>query len=344
VNILLAMVAIQTIMIGTCAAQTLRPHIRRLSDSIARTNVLDGSVVGIAGGSTGQWKRYERLKAEASTNELTALVAHKNAVVKCYAFRALTYRKDADVFSILCRQLYDNAFLSTHYGCISSREYVGDYMLGVVTSAKPDTGRYRLGDREQAIIDSILITGGTAIWLEAQSKALVRHVPDPRWYDRIREIVKNVGIPSALVALATYRHPQDREIIVKGLQASSHISRYYALWAVRIFPDTMFFPYLVRMYASEAHNRVDRWNLVPRMLYQAIVQYRNSASRDILVSMLEKRNSVAYEDHAKCIWLALKRYRSPIYEGLDSMIVLDDRQESDLEYTLQHPDDWVGVW
>jgi dTDP-4-amino-4,6-dideoxygalactose transaminase len=59
-----------------------------ITSDIAKTNVLMGGAVGIAGERPKQWDRYDVLRSKGTDKELLALTSDTNAVVRCYAFQA----------------------------------------------------------------------------------------------------------------------------------------------------------------------------------------------------------------------------------------------------------------
>src|SRR3712207_5628044 len=94
-----------------CSGQThpvsLRPKIKQVAERMAEDKVLSSETAGIAANPTEQWMMFERLQKEATTEELLALTEYPSAVVKCYAFQALTNRKGVDLFSLVIKHLTD---------------------------------------------------------------------------------------------------------------------------------------------------------------------------------------------------------------------------------------------
>jgi hypothetical protein len=110
---------------GSCNGQTptssaIRPVIQKIANGIAKDNVLKSAGVGYGGVRTDQWERFEKLKKEATDEELKELTENKNPVVRCYSFQAIATRKSIDVFPILLKHLNDTARIETFQGCIVS--------------------------------------------------------------------------------------------------------------------------------------------------------------------------------------------------------------------------------
>jgi hypothetical protein len=73
-----------------------------------------------------------------------------------------------------------------------------------------------------------------------------------------------------------------------------------------------------------------------RMLYQAIVQYKNEASRKLLEQSLTGiKTSSTLQYHSENIWIALKKYDSPIYKGIIEKIKLSESETRELMYEVK---------
>lgn len=166
----------------------LSGEVKRLSDAIAEDNVLKGSAVGIAGERPAQWDRFMQLSKAATGKELVALTSHPNAVVRCYAFDALSKRPDIDPFPILLRHLSDTAPVSTLYGCLGGKEKAGDIFLEVLTTGMEGSPRYKLSQSQKATLDSILLFDKN-ISLRSKTNMLAALPPESKYYDRLREMV-----------------------------------------------------------------------------------------------------------------------------------------------------------
>ncbi|MEO6850354.1 MAG: hypothetical protein ABI203_06335, partial [Mucilaginibacter sp.] len=226
----------------------IRPVINIIVDSIAQYNQLNSSGVGYAGIRTVQWDRYEKLSKTATLPELRELTNHKNSVVRCYAFDALTDRKDTAAFNILLGHLQDTAMVSTFIGCMISKERTGDYFLNIV---KPydstDTG-YKLSFRQKAIVDSILLFD-KHIMLYAKYNLLYDLKPQAQYYNRVKEIATNGKMPVSVWTLAKYKRLEDIGIITKAFYGIE--SEDYAIRSVTLLPDSSFYPILIKIFERE---------------------------------------------------------------------------------------------
>lgn len=274
-------------------------QVRGIVLGIAGTNIVMGASVGIAGTRPEQWDRYEALRANATDDELVVLTGDSNAVVRCYAFKALTEKKTIDPFTLVLRHLSDTATVHTLNGCIGGSQKVGDYFLEMAPV------------KQQGIVDSLLLyeRGNNLV---ARDMMLSLLKPLEKYYKRVRQLAVEENDRVAIVTLAKFRKPQDIPVIERYLKDSNDISgRRFD--AVRYFPDPAFYPYLEKALKYEIKN--DNGNDLQE-LYYAIVQYKNKASRDLLKFALSKAKNMEYIHHSDYLSQALREYPAPIYEGL----------------------------
>lgn len=332
-TILVLTLAIWTTLFG----QTVRPEIDKIVNGIAKDNMLKSSGVGYGGVRTDQWDRFVLLKEKATNEELIALTDHNNGVVRCYSFQALATRKDINVFPNLIKHLTDTATITTFQGCIISSQSVGDYFLEVVTPQYIDLEAYKLTDFERQKVDSILIFDKN-IRLSAKSEILRRLKPEEKYYKRVREIVIEENDDNGLIALSKFQNQQDKEFIIERLNSKKTDIQYYGLQAVKYFPDSSFFPHLESIHSVEIKKPTGFNYPMIRTLYQAIVQYKNQQSKDLIELTLNTATKSTLQYHSEFIWLALELYPDKIYEGIQKRIKLSDYKRSDLQYWIDNKD------
>lgn len=274
-------------------------RVRGIVLEMAGTNVVMGASVGFAGTRPEQWDRYEALRAKATDDELVMLTSDSNAVVRCYAFKALTERKTIDPFTVVLRHLSDTETVHTLYGCIGGCQKVGDYFLEMASV------------KQQAIVDSLLLYGNGNS-LAARDEMLLLLKPLEKYYKPVRRLAIEENDRVAIVALAKYRKPRDIPVIERLLKDSNDIN-WRGFEAVKNFPDPSFYPYLEKALKDEIKN--DKENDVQE-LYYAIVQYKNKASKELLKFALSEAKDMKYIHHSDYLSQALREYPSPIYEGL----------------------------
>jgi len=321
----------------TLFGQTVRPEIDKIVKEIAKDNVLKSEGVGYGGVRTDQWDRYISLKEKATNDELITLTDYDNGVVRCYSFQALAIRKVTNVYTVLIKHLTDTNCITTFQGCSMGSQCVGDYFLEVVTPQYIDLDAYKLTETERQNVDSILIFDKN-IRLSAKSEVLRKLKPEQKYYDRIREIVIEEQNNNALIALSKYQKQLDKKFIIERLTSNKTDIQYYGLQAVKNFPDSLFFPYLSDIHSVEIKKPTGFNYSMIRTLYQAIVQYKDRQSRELLEFTLNTTTKYTLQYHSEFIWLALELYPDTIYDGIQGKIKLSDYKRSDLQYWIDNKD------
>lgn len=334
------------IILGSCAGNkriegekvfSIRSRIATLVSAMVEENMLNEEYVGIAGEETEQWKRFVKLSELATNEELISLSDHDNPVVRGYFFRALANRKSSETFSILMKHLSDTTRVQTFSGCIMSEEMLGDYFINIVTPNLIDTNLYKLNKQEQAWVDSVLLFDKSIV-LYARTRLLIDIKPEEKFYSRVKEITLEGSEDFALPTLAKFQREIDKQLIINKLNSTNSGDCYYALMAVRNYPNADFFPHLERLHNLEMTKKMKLTIPEIRMLYQAIVQYKNEASRKLIEQSLsakvESISDYQMGYHLEYIYLALVKYPDNIYNGLKEQIKLSDIQLHNIEYSL----------
>jgi hypothetical protein len=323
---------------GSCNGQTptssaIRPVIQKIANGIAKDNVLKSAGVGYGGVRTDQWERFEKLKKEATDEELKELTENKNPVVRCYSFQAIATRKSIDVFPILLKHLNDTARIETFQGCIVSSQVAGDYFLGVVTPEYIDLDAYKLTSRQRATVDSILLFDKTSK-ISAKYRLLSDLEPNPSYYNRIKEIATTENNPVAILALARFQNKTDIGII-KSLFDNDK-TEYYAAYSSREFSDSSFYPSLTKIFEKEWNERLydyPKW----RILYQALAKYPTRQTYELFKRTTQTKDDFRYQTLGKYLMIAITKYPNEIFESLKAEIKLDEfhsdelKQEADIE-------------
>lgn len=309
-------------------------EIDTLVSAIAAENRLNDEGIGIGWKENSQWKRFYRLSQIATEEELITLTDHPNAVVRGYSFQALAKKNSDQTFPILIKHLTDTATVITFSGCFQTEDKLANYLIEVVTPNLVDSDMYKLNKREQATVDSILLFDKSIHSLYARTRLLEEIKTDKKYYNRIRELAIENNEKVSVPVLAKYRNANDKQIIIDKLKSSERTDWYYALMAVRNFPDPAFFPYVEKLYKFEMTDKTGLTISGIRMLYQAIVQYKNKASRDLIQRTLSDQSRTDLSDHYEYIYLALKKYPHKIYHGLIDQIKLTDFQMNNVKNSM----------
>lgn len=96
-----------------------------------RENVFSDVGVGRGFNKDKQRKRFDKLKVEATDEELLALTDDPSPVLRCYAFLALADKHHPDVFAVLLRHLADKEEIEVQSGCLSRMMTVGELFLAI---------------------------------------------------------------------------------------------------------------------------------------------------------------------------------------------------------------------
>jgi hypothetical protein len=287
--------------------------IKETIKDIAKTNVLMGSAVGIAGERPKQWNRFEVLLLKATDEELLALANDTNAVVRCYAFQALVTRSKTDVFPIVVQHLSDTTPVHTLYGCLGGSQKTGDFFLKTFTEIRGKYKSQSLTEKQKAIIDSLLLFDNGSR-LEARDKLLAEIEPLEKYYKRIRHLATEENNKMAFVALSKFKKQEDKPLFEQLLKDTD--GQTYGFTAVVNFPDRSFFPVLQQTLRNEVKKDNGGNDSRLQLLYQAIVQYKDQTSRQLLQSVLREAKGMQSIYHSDYLHQALKKYPAAIYGGL----------------------------
>lgn len=272
-----------------------------------------GGAVGIAGERPKQWDRYEALHSKATDKELLALTNDTNAVVRCYAFQAFVTRNKTDIFPIVVQHLSDTTTVHTLFGCLGGSQKAGDFFLETITETRGNDNFQRLTEKQRAIVDSLLLFDNGSR-LKARDELLAEIEPLEKYYKRIRQLATEENNKMAFVALSKFKKQEDKSLIKQLLKDTD--SQTYGFSAVVNFPDRSFFPVLQQTLTNEVTKDNSGNDRRLQLLYEAIVQYKDQTSRQLLQSILREAKGMQSIYHSDYLHQALKKYPASIYDGL----------------------------
>lgn len=286
----------------------------KLSDStrwvvqkMAKYNLITGSHISYGAIPSEQWKNFEYLKKQASSEELMLLMEYPNSAVKGYTFLCLLERKELDIYPILKKHYYDTNVVVMQEGCIIYRDRIGSFFVESSISSK------RIKENEVDSIKKVALYD-KKYQSRFKNELLIEIEPNETDYERIREIAVLERNPIAVIALSKYKKQQDKELI-KSLM-NNEKTKYFGFRCVIHFPDADFFPFLESYHDQEIRKKTGFDYTTDRVLYKAIVQYKNQESLDVLNKTLTNSTNSASEYHKKYIWIALKKFPNPIYDEI----------------------------
>lgn len=302
-------------------------RVKHIANKIDQYGTLTGSAVGYSARKPEQWDNFMDLKNTASDQELIVLTNHPSTVVRCYAFDLLRKKRHKKVLEILKNHLKDTSFVFTQFGCIGGGSRVSDYML---RSVNPFSGEnIYITDLERKEIDSLIIFDNN-ISNNYKDQILEDINPEPKLYKKIKELAES-GNKSAIVGLAKFNRKEDIELIKSLLKNKRTDIQTFGLKAIINYPSAQFLSDLKEIQSKEIKKTGSFDYILMRYLYQAIVQYKNETSREIIENSITSVTESAKTYHYEYIWLALRMYPHPKYNGLIDKLKLTDYDIKNLE-------------
>lgn len=299
----------------------------KIVQKIAKVNELMGSAVSIGGTRPKQYDNFVELEKKASKEELIELTNHPNGVVRSYSFWALSHKKNIDLFPIIKNHLNDDELVSTMFGCIVSKEKVGDFFINVATPEYIDLDSDKMNSNQMKELDSLLIYQPNN--LSAIFGAINRAEPTESLYPKIRELVIKEKNQSALVTLAKYQKEQDIDII-KNFRDDTDKDEggyYFTYVAMQQFPRTEYIPLL----KSNLDKTLDNTHFSTewRELYGAIASFKNEEALELLnIPFTQVQHKHIKKYHIDFIFDAILEFQDPIYDDLLWRIWVEENQRT----------------
>lgn len=276
---------------------------REIVYKIEKINMVQGIAVGIAGTKPKQYENYEDLEKTANIDELIELSRHPNASVRSYAFSALAKHNNVDLYPIVLEHLQDFELVNTQFGCVGSRETVGDYFLKQIIyfdypdfeDDSIDWANYefeekpvsKLNEEELSKINQMILQD-EASQLKYRNLIIENLEASEENYHLIRDIYLKENNQDALLKLAEFHKRQDIPLIIANKDLGSNDGKKVINFkAVSIFPDESFLPFLENeLSLSFTELLFDDYQSV--LLYYAIAQYKNEKSFELMNSIYRK--------------------------------------------------------
>jgi len=284
---------------------------------IEQINVLMGSAVGYGGNKPEQYENFEALKKTASKEELLLLTNHSNAVVRCYSFWALGNYKNFDLFSLVKNHINDNAIVKTQFGCLISREKVGDFFINLINPKNKNSEIRQLTEEEFSELESILINQKNDLY--ASDNAIENAVPTKALYPKVRSLYIKDHNQSALVTLSKYKNPNDIELILnnrdKDQDDDGESGYFFTYRAMQNFPDARFLAFLEKRVYESLDN--DHFSNEWLEMYAAIAAYKNQKAVELLkIPFTKSQNQDIKEYRIKFVYEAIVANQSQLYDDL----------------------------
>jgi len=243
----------------------------------------DDEAVGIAGIKSATWIAFEVFRDGAPSKRLVELTEDDNAVVRCYAVRALVAKRfDVDLFAILRNHLGDEAEVDTFQGCIMSKRRVGDVMI--------DAARELLPKNKLHELHSALALNTKSV-LDERPRSLRTEPFDRSMAPALRKLAAG-GDTAALVALARLTEAEDAPLIVSALRGDAEVAfrAIDALLAAELFPHPSIRARLVELKRG-ARRFLERHGAVrARFWFRALAGQRHEQSAAVLIDLLDAKS------------------------------------------------------
>lgn len=315
---------------GNSEKKAISEQTKKIVNQLEKLDRVDCESIGYAGSPSGQFETYKNLCDTATDAELVQLTDYSSNAVKCYAFQALGYKNNIDLFPILLKHLKDTTTIQTFCGCIISTHLTGDYFIDVVTPDRIGNEKYHISEKQKQLLDSILIFQDGII-LSAKADLLRELKPEQKYYKRIRQIVISEKNPVAVLTLAKYKNQNDIEII-RRLYGSEN-TEYYAAYATREFPHDEFYPLLVKLFEKEWAKELYDYPLW-RIIYQALAKYPSAKTYELFERTIKTKDDFRYQTLGTDLMMAITKYPNKMFEPLKEKIQLDGFNKDEIEQQI----------
>jgi hypothetical protein len=283
------------------------------------------------------WTTFENLRVKASQTELLELCENSNPILRCYSYLALALDSNFDMFQILKNHLRDTSKVFILFGDEGYHQAVGDFFCDISMTEFIYANVSKISAEKQRMVDSLLLFD-TEIKLARKTDLLLKIKPNYQYYDRIREMAIRENNNDAVVALSKFKNAQDIPLIYSLLQNPEREKQYLGLRAVRSFPDSSSFPVLEKIYNIEL-KRTGGFDIPHlRMLYQALVQYKDPRTKELLGKTLRIKDFWAHKENCNMLWFAIKKFPDPIFNDLLNKLKIGKYEIEELTADLKYVD------
>ena len=338
---------------GEPESSEIRPNIIELANQLGKINRFECELVGIGRNKTESFRIYEQLTLNATVKELVQLLEHENAVVQCYAIKALGENKSMDMLPILFSQLSNAKNMLTVCGSSQQTQKVFDYVYAQLNYHETE-GNITLSENQRdQVYQNILYNNYTdyiayisqfrnqsvnaAVKQQGMDKNLATYRPTslddillkidpkPAYYKRIREIAEDSICKNAIIALAKYQSHADVSLLKKYYPKNQMHTTW--LSAIFEFPDPWFLGDLEELQKQYLDKQYCRVSMICRY-YSVLIQYRNQQSIEIMKHGLENMKYTKNQTcHLEALYAALELFPDSYYDVLKNNIPINQNQK-----------------
>tara|TARA_R110002049_G_C9077339_1_gene555350 strand:- start:73 stop:1143 length:1071 start_codon:yes stop_codon:yes gene_type:complete len=309
---------------------------QKVISSIIEYGEITGPFVGELPTKPKQWDNFIELKKNATESELLTLMKHPNPVVKCYTYDILVNQKNENSFEILKINLKDSATVYTQYGCIGDETRVNDYLINSLFykySLRNDSLK-----KQKKELDSLIIFSNN-LTLNYKNELLEKIKPEEKFYSQLRKLALS-GENSAVITLSKFKKKENLPLIIAHLNSEITEIQTCGLKAVINYPDEALFNEVRKVHQQELDKKTGFDYIIIKILYEAIVSFKNLESRKLLEKTIMKTKDFQRDVHFENIWKALKNNPDKIYNGIIDKLNFSDYKLYNLEYEWNQKQSW----
>jgi hypothetical protein len=280
---------------------------------------------------------YLKFSHALSTKELVDLTNNWNPATRCYAFFALSQKDSALLDSILLTHLQDTANVFIVLGDVGEHQTVGDFFYNVMTGNL--FGGIDPNSAETYRLDSLILFR-PGVLIEEKHHLIKTFQFKQSWMPRLREIALVEKNDIAVISLAKYHDSIALPRIENLLKDSNPQLQTLGLVAVRNWPNPMFLPSIKKIQKTQMGPTAsfNFWHL--RVLYQAIVLYKDSVCRENILLALKKTKGWRPMVQSFAIWIALHKYPDHFYDSVLRKLKIASEHLPGLPAYVNETEDW----
>lgn len=307
ISVLITVVLIRECTLIPDYSSALIPHTREIS----KKNYIDWNILKAPDSLTAGYKLFSSMQQIATGNDILLMTNSLQPVMRVYAACMAKENDEVRHFDILCAHLDDVAEVEVKSLHCAYRRKVGDFYMHFLYD--------RLSVKQKGEIDSIVIFDKTNK-LEARTVVMARCSPDPRYYERIRELYYREFQKNALVYLARFRKEQDAGFIQQELTRFYNPNINEALAAVHEFPQPLFLQPLLDLYALLLEDKLNE-NIDPSLLFKAMMSYESIKVYAMLKKTIQNADRQFIDKYEVGFRRALSEVNSSFYVPLNQVIL-----------------------
>ncbi|MGL5318856.1 MAG: hypothetical protein ACRC9Q_09235 [Bacteroidales bacterium] len=241
------------------------PALSPTAMEISRRNYIDWDILQPSDSLTRGQTLFRTMRMNATDQDILYMTESLQPVMRVYAASLARDKKSLSHFDLLCAHLRDIAEVEVKTPDIHYRKKVGDFYMSFLYD--------HLSAEQKNHIDSVIIYDKMNK-LDSRLAVMERLSPNPKYYDRIREIYHRESQSNTLVFLARFKMPQDVKFIHQELTRFYNPNINQALAAVGEYPAPQFLPVLFDLYNLFIQDKLNE-NIDPELLFKAMMRYES---------------------------------------------------------------------